>query len=425
MPRKISYIIVASWSYKLITKVMMKMYKQNRTAYLFVLILSILFLYGGNRIAEQHKLSIIVQSRDSELDDQVFAQVTAVNSTRPDQNDSTRKIVTFTAKITSGQNKGEMVQATQYSYIDNPTMPPAVSQNNKVVLGKLTQDESTEWVFENYERIDQIILLSVILAALILIFGGKKGVHTVIALLLTCLSVFYVFLPMILAGFNIYLCTVLVSVYVICVTFLLTGGMNRKSLAAALGCIGGVVFSGGIYLVFNHTMKLTGFYNDQSSRLMELFANQPLNLQAVVFAMVTIGALGATMDVAMSIASSLVEIKSNRGSRISRYILIKSGLTIGRDIMGTMMNTLILAYVGSSLVTLIIYAASDYPIMQLVNQEEIIVEFLQSLVGSLGMLLTIPCTTFISAMVWSEPGAPEPAAQNQRRGGPSVHKRIS
>ncbi|MBW7572096.1 YibE/F family protein [Caproiciproducens faecalis] len=295
------------------------MYGKNRTVYLLILIVSILFLFGGNRIAQQHKLSILVQSRDSELDDQVFAQVVSVDGAVPDQSDTTRTIVTFTAKITSGQNKGQVVQATQYAYANNRTMPPAVSEKDNVVLGKLTQDQGTQWAFENYERIDQIIILSVILAAVILIFGGRKGVHTVIALLLTCLSVFYVFLPLILAGFNIYFCTILVCVYVICVTFLLTGGINRKSLAAALGCIGGVVFSGGIYLLFNHTMKLTGFYNDQSSRLMELFSDQSLNLQAVVFAMVTIGALGATMDVAMSIASSLVEIKSNRGRRISKY----------------------------------------------------------------------------------------------------------
>jgi Predicted multitransmembrane protein len=397
------------------TKVMIKMYRQNKTAYLVVLVLSILFLYVGNRIAEQHKIDIVIQSRESELDDQVFAQVLKVNSTEPDQTDTTRKIVKFTAKITGGKNDGQIVQATQYSYINNSTMPPAVDQNDKVVLGKLSDGQVTEWAFENYERIDQIVILFILLTVLILIFGGKKGVQTVITLTLTCLSIFYVFIPLILSGFSIYFSTVLVCIYVICVTFLLTGGINRKSLAAAIGCIGGVIFSGSIYLVFNHTMKLTGFYNDQSSRLMELFANQPINLHAVVFAMVTIGALGATMDVAMSIASSLDEIKSGRGGRLSRYTLIKSGLSIGRDIMGTMMNTLILAYVGSSLVTLIIYAASNYPILQLLNQEEIIVEFLESLVGSLGMLLTIPFTTFISAMIWTEQDSQSPALVNRPR----------
>ena len=385
---------------------MIEMQKQSKAVYFIVIVLSILFLYGGNKVATIHPVNIVVQSRDSELDDQVFAQVIKVNSTAPDPTDGTRSIVKFTAKLTNGENSGQIVQATQYSYKSNATMPPAVSQNDKVVLGKLTSDNGAEWAFENYERIDQIVILSIVLILLILLFGGRKGVSTILALAFTCLSIFFVFIPLIMSGHNIYYCTVLICIYVICVTFSLTGGINRKSMAAATGCIGGVIFSGGVYMILEHTMKLTGFYNDQSSRLLEMFTNQPINLRAVVFAMVTIGALGATMDVAMSISSSLEEIRSGE-SKISRYTLVSSGLNIGKDIMGTMMNTLILAYVGSSLVTVIIYAASDYPLLQLLNQEEIIVEFLQSLAGSLGMLLTIPFTTFISAMILRNPPHPE------------------
>jgi uncharacterized membrane protein len=377
---------------------MVEMQKQSKWAYFFVIFLSVLFLYGGNKIANAHPVNIVVQSRDSELDDQVFAQVIKVNSIVPDQTDGTRSIVKFTARITNGKNNGQIVQATQYSYKNNATMPSAVSQNDRIVLGKLTSDNGAEWAFENYERIDQIIILSIVLILLILLFGGRKGLSTILALTFTCLSIFYVFIPLIMSGHNIYYCTVLICIYVICATFSLTGGINRKSMAAAFGCIGGVIFSGSVYMILERTMKLTGFYNDQSSRLVEMFANQPINLRGVVFAMVTIGALGATMDVAMSISSSLEEIRSGRNKTL-RYTLVKSGLNIGKDIMGTMMNTLILAYIGSSLVTVIIYAASDYPLLQLLNQEEIIVEFLQSLAGSLGMLLTIPFTTLISALI--------------------------
>lgn len=381
------------------------MQKQSKWVYLIIIVLSVLFLYAGNKAAT-HTADFIVQNRESEMDDQVFAQVLKVNSIILDPTDGTRNIVKFTARITGGQNDGQIVQATQYSYKSNETMPPAVSQNDKVVLGKLTSNNGLEWTFENYERIDQIIILSIILIILILVFGGRKGVSTIFALVFTCISIFYVFIPLIMSGHNIYFCTILICVYVICVTFSLTGGMNKKSLAAALGCIGGVIVSGGVYEILEHTMKLTGYYNDQSSRLVEMFTDHPINLRAVVFAMVTIGALGATMDVAMSISSSLEEIKSGR-NKISRYTLIKSGLNIGKDIMGTMMNTLILAYIGSSLVMVVIYTASAYPLMQLLNQEEIIVEFLQSLAGSIGMLLTIPFTTFISALILSNSRNPQ------------------
>ena len=372
--------------------------KKNKWICLLVLIISVLFLYCGNKIATSHPINVVIQNRESELEEQAFAQVVKIDNIISKQDDQTIKIVNFTAKITSGNYNGSVVHATQYSYLNNTIMPKAVHENDNVVLSKLASDNSNDWAFENYERIDQIVILSIVFMVLLLLFGGKKGISAILSLTFTCLSIFYVFVPFITAGYNIYFSTIIICIFIIQVSFVLTSGINKKSLAAAIGCTGGVVFSGCIYCIMDKTMKLTGFYNDGSTKLMQLFANQPLNLRALVFAMVTIGALGATMDVAMSISSSLDEI-SNNGNKASRASIIKSGLNIGKDIMGTMTNTLILAYIGSSLVTVVIYYASNYPLLQLLNKEEIIIEFLQALVGSLGMLLTIPFTTVISAFL--------------------------
>lgn len=363
---------------------------------LAILLFSAFFLLIGNRLASAHALPITVANYESELKEQVFATVTKIDSVTPDPTDSNTSVIKFTCAITSGKNKGATVQATQYSYKNNPTMPPQVNVNDKVVLGKLSSGNTTEYAFENYDRIGQILLLSLLFIGLVILFGGKKGIKTVFSLTLTCLAIFFVFIPCIMAGFNIYLSTVVICTYIIIITYALTGGINLKSLAAALGCSGGVAFSGLIYIFMEKVMKLTGSYNDQTSLIMQTFVQCPIDLKAVVFAMVTVGALGATMDVAMSIASSLEEIQENNLS-FQKHDLIRSGFNIGKDIMGTMTNTLILAYIGSSLVMVLIYAASAYPILQLLNKEEIIIEILQSLIGSLGMLITIPFTTVISA----------------------------
>lgn len=388
--------------------------EQNRKGFsIAILLFSFLFLFGGYKIASAHYETVTIPDYESELNDQVFAKVLKIDSVSPNPDDPTTDIVQFTCTITSGIDQSRTVSATQYVYQNNATMPPRVNVNDRVVLGKLSSGDDTEWAFENYDRIRQIIILSLVFIALILLFGGRKGIRTVLSLALTCLSLFFVFIPSILAGFNIYLFTILVCIFIIAVSFVLTGGANQKSLAAAIGCTGGVVFSGLIYLLMERIMKLTGFYNDATSRLNQIFSEHPLNLKAVVFAMVTIGALGATMDVAMSIASSLEEIKSG-GLRSSRYAMIKSGLNIGKDIMGTMTNTLILAYIGSSLVTVAIYAASHYPLLQLMNMEEIIIEILQSLIGSLGMLFTIPFTTLVSAFLFEKSSA-DPIARPKIR----------
>lgn len=377
------------------------MRSKNKKIYLSAIIFSVLFIIAGNMIASHFAKNITVQNVDSQLDEQVFAKVTKINSTSPNPNDKTTDIVNFTAVITTGKYKGTTVHATQYTYTDNPVMPVGVSTGDKVVLSRLTSGGKSEWAFENYERIDKIFILLMVFAALLAFFGRKKGVSAILSLLFTCLSLFYVFVPSITAGFNIYVSTVVICVYIIAVTFALSGGADRKSLSAAIGCTGGVIFSGIIFIIMNKVMKLTGYYNTQSSRIVELFSQNPIDLKGVVFAMITIGALGAVMDVAMSIASSLGEIKSTE-RKATRYSIYKSGLRIGRDIMGTMTNTLILAYIGSNLAGVLIYAASKYPVLQLLNEEEIIIEFLQSLAGSLGMLFTIPFTAAVSADMFTK-----------------------
>jgi uncharacterized membrane protein len=362
-------------------------------------VFSILFLCIGNKFATSHALNITVSDSESEIKDQVFAKVIKLDSITPNQTDSSTNVVKFTCVITSGKGKGTSVHATQYAYKHNDTMPPQVHQNDKVVLGKLSAGSSTEYAFENYDRLEQIIWLLIAFVGLIVIFGGKKGLMTILSLALTCLAIFLVFIPCIMAGFNIYCSPIVICIYIIIVSYILTGGINKKSLASIIGCSGGVAFSATIYIIMERIMKLTGYYNDQTSRLKQTFMECPLDLKAIVFAMVTIGALGATMDVAMSIASSLEEIQNNKAG-MTKIQIIQSGLTIGKDIMGTMTNTLILAYIGSSLITVLIYAVSNYPILQLLNKEEIIVEILQSLIGSLGMLFTIPFTTVISAYLF-------------------------
>ena len=377
------------------------MTKNNKRIYFGAIIFSVIFIFAGNRLTSHFTKNIIVQNVDSQLDEQVFAKVIKINGTMPNPNDKTTDILNFTAIISSGKYKGLTVRATQYTYKDNSIMPVGVNEGDKVVLSRLTSGGTSEWAFENYERIDKIFMLLIVFAALLAFFGRKKGVSAVLSLLFTCLALFYVFVPSITAGMNIYASTVIICVYIIAVTFALSGGTDKKSLSAAIGCTGGVVFSGIIFIIMDKAMKLTGYYNTQSSRIVELFSQSPIDLKGVVFAMITIGALGAVMDVAMSIASSLGEIK-NTGRKITKYSIFKSGLRIGRDIMGTMTNTLILAYIGSNLAGVLIYAASNYPILQLLNEEEIIIEFLQSLAGSLGMLFTIPFTAAVSAALFTQ-----------------------
>jgi uncharacterized membrane protein len=127
--------------------------------------------------------------------------------------------------------------------------------------------------------------------------------------------------------------------------------------------------------------------------------DKPFNLRGIVFAGIVIGAMGAIMDVAMSMSSALWEVKEKAG-KISIMELFRSGLNIGRDIMGTMANTLVLAYIGTSLSVVIMLSIYNNSIFNLFNSEMIAVEVLQALAGSFGILSAMPLTAFFCSTIY-------------------------
>jgi uncharacterized membrane protein len=365
--------------------------------YLAALLFSILFIYYGNQyFNNKASENGILYDREEELDTLVFAKIISIDEKLKDQLGESQKEICFTAKIIRDKEKvDQVIHGKQILKSEDKNMTD-VSVGDKVVLLSYGDDQ---YLFQYYYRFEQVIVLGLILMLGILLMGGIKGVNTIISLALTCLSIFFLFIPSIQAGFNIYISTVIICIYIIVITLIIIYGLSEKSITAALGCITGVVFSGILSIFMNSWMKLTGYLNDDMYLLSNLFGIQ-VDVKAILFSMITIGALGAIMDVSISITSSLCELKENNQT-MSPGALVASGFSIGRDIMGTMANTLILAYIGSSLVVVLLYAASNYPLLSLINKEEIIFEFLQSLIGSLSLIITIPFTSFVASIILS------------------------
>jgi uncharacterized membrane protein len=270
-----------------------------------------------------------------------------------------------------------------------------VARGNSVLL----INANGEWYFNGYVRTGKILGLGIVFALCVLFFGGKKGFNTLLSLGLTCGAIFAVFIPAILSGFNIYVMSILVCAYTISMTLLIVIGYNKKALTAAIGCASGVAVTGIISAIMDRMLLLTGIVDEHSRYLANLPVEASINLRAIIFAGIIIGAMGAIMDVAMSISSSLWEVKEKAGI-IKFESLFRSGLTIGRDIMGTMANTLILAYIGSSLSVVIILSVYSGSALSLFNSEMIVVEILQALAGSLGILAAMPLTALICSVFY-------------------------
>lgn len=307
--------------------------------------------------------------------------------------------IEFDAEILRGPHKGEIISAEQL--IDNVSTlgVQPVESGDKLFVYSPADGTDGVWSAGDFYRSGQITLLLGFFCLALLLFGQKKGFNTMLSLAFTCGAVFLVFVPSILAGRNPYLWSCLICLYIIGMTLALVSGFSRKSLASALGCSGGVLVAGLMTVLCSHTMKLTGFLDDDSLYVYLMNPDQPIDLKAIIFAANIIGALGATMDVAMSLSSSLHEL-SEQAPNISFTEMFRSGIRIGQDIMGTMANTLVLAYIGSSLSTVLLFVSYQASLLQLLNRELIIVELLQALSGSIGILFTIPISAFVSSVLY-------------------------
>lgn len=309
--------------------------------------------------------------------------------------------IIFEAKLLSGSNEGKTVKSVQ-SWDPHSIVPiKEVEVGDKVLLLKnAVSDSNYNLIFADYIRFDGLFWFILAFFGLLILFGQSKGVRTITSLLLTFGAIFGVFLPSVLAGKNVYVWAIGISSYIIVMTMVVAIGYSRKSFCAGLGCVAGSVFCGFLVKFANKALMLSGLGSDEAAFLVEVAGDKTIDLNGIIFAAIIIGAVGAIMDVSMSISSSLYELKEKSPNLSSKEILY-SGFSIGKDIMGTMANTLILAYIGSSLTMTLLMMAYNDNLTLLLNKETLIVEILQAVAGSIAILITIPLTSIICAVVYS------------------------
>lgn len=382
-----------------------KQKKLNSIMYIITVIFSVIFIFAGNRIFTQK--SVLWQGQNGLAEKARIIEIKSIDTDEYSLGEGTSMSTTtvnFKAEILSGEYKGKIVSGIQN--IDNfsPYVTKQIEEGDKVLL---THDEgdnidiSGDWIYSEMLRTDKLMILMVAFLLLILLFGGKKGVNTIVSLGFTCLAIFGVFVPSVLAGANIYITSVIICLYTIIMTLVIVNGCDKKTLSAIIGCFSGVLLAGVITLIMNKILHLTGVLDETSIHITLLDTEKPIDLLGIIFGSIIIGAMGAVMDVSMSISSSLYEL-SKKVENADFYMLIGSGFTIGRDIMGTMANTLVLAYIGSSLSSVLLLIIYNPNILSLMNREMVVVEILQALVGSIGILFTIPFTSFIAAFLYSK-----------------------
>lgn len=298
-------------------------------------------------------------------------------------------------KLTSGKHKGEIYDAT--SSEGNLFGAVCKAGDNVIVNISVSGNTSTVSVYSK-DRIRQVCVFVGIFMLLICIIGGMNGVKSVIGLIFTVVSIVYIFLPMIYMGVSPFVAAVFVVVITTVVTMYLIGGISVKTLACVIGTTAGVVIAGIAAWLFGMSADIDGYNVSNIETLVYVGQNTKIQIGGLLFAGILIAALGAVMDVAMSVSSAICEINDKTGN-LTWLELFKSGLHVGRDMMGTMSNTLILAFVGGSLSTLVIDYAYNLPFIQLINSYNIGIEIMQGIAGSIGVILTVPFVALVTSVL--------------------------
>lgn len=239
--------------------------------------------------------------------------------------------------------------------------------------------------------------LVLVFVALLIIIGRLQGVKALFGLGITVLGIYKILLPGLIQGKSPLVLTILVSIIVTLLTMIFVAGFSRKALAATLGTLGGLLVAGGMAYLFGDLAQLTGLATEEE-RMLLYVEGLKIDLRGLLFSGILIGALGAIMDVAISIASSVHEVKKVNPDA-SALQLVGAGMNVGRDIMGTMANTLILAYTGGALPFMLLILVYNMEPVRIMNWELIATEIVRALVGSIGLIISVPITALVAGLL--------------------------
>jgi uncharacterized membrane protein len=257
-------------------------------------------------------------------------------------------------------------------------------------------DGSESYGIINIDRSTSLLALLGIFVLAVVAFAGWQGVRALFALLGSFFAIFYILMPGILAGWSPILASVVVSSGILFFAIFFTHGFHRESLVAYVGTML-AVFITSLFAIFSvHITDLTGFADDAASYL-NIYTNGTLDITALLLGSIIIGVLGVLDDIAITQAAVVTELfDSNKA--LTRLDVWKKAIRVGKEHVGALVNTLVLAYTGASLPVLLHFYVISDSISTAISTELIATELVRMIVGSVGLILAVPLVTLMG--VW-------------------------
>ncbi|MDB2161052.1 YibE/F family protein [Clostridium sp. LQ25] len=330
------------------------------------------------------------KTNDNFFDNKIIckALVENVTSSNSDTNSKVKLI------ISEGKYKGKEFTLENTLVVNDSELKLKSNDFVQVLIETDSNGNLNAQIYNYYREKTHCLLVSFFIL-LVLIIGGIKGLYSILSIFFNICIIYMILLPGLLSGYNPIKLTIICCLFISFFSLFIQDGFNKKTISCLIGTIGGVLIAGIVTHIMNNSLHVS-INSEEFTALTRYSQNIQFDFQGILFSSIVIGALGANLDMSMSIATSMNEIKESNPN-IPKQLLIKSGLSVGRDVIGTMSNTLILAYVGSALVSLMIFLGYNINFSYIINLQDIYVEILRSLAGSIGIILSVPLTVFTRA----------------------------
>jgi len=374
---------------------------QYRKSILFSIIIGIIAVAGVFFINKMNPIRYELFDSDSISYEK--AKVVSVNAERVEDSSDTpgRNIglQNITVLITSGDHKGEEIILNNYL---SSTHSVYVKEGSRIVI-KCDRPEGVEPYYSVYQfdRTSGIAAVFIIFIAILFIIGKTKGLRAAVALIFSVSVIAFALIPLIYNGASAILSSLVVCVVITAVTLFLLNGFSHKTITALFATVIGLAISVTVYYMISAVLNVSGYAIEETDELIMISRHTGLRISEILFSGMIIASLGAAMDTTMSISSSLFEVKSV-SEKITRRELFKTGMNIGGDMIGTMCQTLILAFTGSSVASLLVAVSYGTKLEQFISSDFLAVEIFRSLTGSLAVILSVPITAWLCSVLYTK-----------------------
>lgn len=334
----------------------------------------------------------LVSAESQEFDKAVVTEIITDNI---QENGSRVGSQQIKVRFLSGRRKGQETEAVS----TNGNLYGATCYTGLKVI-TLTNQSGDVTITSVYSRNREPYIAGFVGLFFLILFlvGGKNGIKAVAGLVITFLMVLLFLFPAVYRGMSPVFAAVLTVILVTILSIFILTGYSRKTYAAILGTVSGVIISGLFAWLFGKAAGISGYNVSNIDTLVSVANCTNIKVGDLLFAGILISSLGAVMDVGLSIASTITEIY-NVTPEAGWKKLFCSGMNVGKDMMGTMSNTLILAFAGGSLSELVLDYAYNLPYLQLINSYTIGIEIMQGIAGSIGIILTVPLVSFFASVL--------------------------